>query len=237
MSKIEVSLLGIGAVKLRGERTTLYVDAFSEIVRPQVEKADLILVTHGDWDHFEPQETARAALETGAVVVGPPGIAYPLLSATTLPAERLRILYPPHFKKPLQEEIRGVRLKVYQTKHFNNWEPDHISYLIELEGQKFYITGDSAMLDEDDPDLQHLDGLIYSMVMDASTPEAIDAHVALLEDVQRRFAPRCLLPNHLLHCNWAIAPAVLREAISQKGFTGIVVLEATEQTFESIKSV
>ncbi len=57
MSKIEVSLLGIGAVKLRSERTTLYVDAFSEIVRPQVEKADLILVTHGDWDHFEPQET------------------------------------------------------------------------------------------------------------------------------------------------------------------------------------
>ena len=62
MSKVEVNLLGIGAVKLCSEQATIYIDAFSELVKPQhIEKADLILVTHADGDHFEARETARAA--------------------------------------------------------------------------------------------------------------------------------------------------------------------------------
>src|SRR5512143_928717 len=142
MSNVEISLLGIGALRLRTAQTTVFVDAFSELVKPgRVEKADLILVTHADGDHFEPQLTARAALETGAVVVGPPGIAYPLLAGTSLPADRSRILYPIHFTKPIRQELCSVKLKVYQTKHFNDWEPDHVSYLIELEDRKFYVTG------------------------------------------------------------------------------------------------
>ncbi len=121
MSKVEVNLLGIGAVKLRSEQTIIYIDAFSDLVKPQgVEKADLILITHADRDHFEPQETARAAMATGAIVVGPPGIAYPLLANTPLPAQQLRIIYPIHFKKPISEEMCGIKLKVYQTRHFNN---------------------------------------------------------------------------------------------------------------------
>lgn len=233
MNKVEVSLLGIGAVKLCSEQTIVYIDAFSELVElPRVEKANLILVTHADGDHFEPERTARAAMETGAVVVGPPSIAYPLLANTSLPAEQLRIIYPIHFKKPVSEEVCGVRLKVYQTRHFNDWEPDHISYLIELGGRKFYITGDSYMLDETDPDLKQLDGILYSLVMDLSAAGVVETHIAALENVQREFAPRHLLPNHLLHCQWTIDPAVLREAVSRKGLEGVVILEDEKQVFE-----
>lgn len=233
MSNVEVNMPGIGAVKLCSEQVIIYIDAFSELVKPpHVEKADLILITHADGDHFAPQETARAAMETGAVVVGPPGIAYPLLANTPLPANQLRIIYPIHFKKPVSEEICGVKLKVYQTKHFNDWEPDHISYLIELGGKKFYVTGDSSMLDETDPDLKQIDAILYSLVMDFSTAEAVDAHVSALEKVQHDFAPCYILPNHLLHCNWTIEPAVLQEAVRQKGLGGIVILENEKQVFE-----
>ncbi len=233
MSKVEVNLLGIGAVKLRSEQTIIYIDAFSDLVKPQgVEKATLILVTHADGDHFEPQETARAAMTTGAIVVGPPGIAYPLLANTPLPAQQLRIIYPIHFKKPISEEMCGIKLKVYQTRHFNDWEPDHVSYLIELGGKKIYITGDSSMLDETDPDLKQIDGIIYSLVMDFSTKEAVDAHVSALEKVQQEFSPRYILPNHLLHCEWTIEPAVLQQAIKQKGLEGILIAEDERQVFE-----
>ncbi len=233
MGKVEVNLLGVGAVKLHSERTTIYVDAFSELVKPQgVEKADLILVTHADGDHFEPQEIARTAMATGAIVVGPPSIAYPLLASTPLPAKQLRIIYPIHLKKPICDEIYGVKLKVYQTRHFNDWEPDHISYLIEMEEKKIYVTGDSSMLDETDPDLRQIDALIYSLVMDFSTAEAIETHVAALEKVQRDFAPRYLLPNHLLHCQWTIEPAILREAVQQKGLDRIMIAEDEKQVFE-----
>ncbi len=233
MSKVEINMLGIGAVKLFSEQAIVYIDAFSELVKPQgIKKADLILVTHADGDHFEPQETARAAVETGAIIVGPPSIAYPLLANTQLPAKQLHILYPIHFKKPIKEEICGVELKVYQTKHFNDWEPDHISYLIELAGKKFYVTGDSSMLDETDPDLKQIDGLIYSLVMDFSTPEAVGTHVEMLEKVQRKFTPRYVLPNHLLHCQWTIEPAILREAVKQKGLDRIMIAEDEKQVFE-----
>jgi L-ascorbate metabolism protein UlaG (beta-lactamase superfamily) len=192
----------------------------------------LILVTHADGDHFEPQATAHAALETGAVVVGPPSIAYPLLANTSLPAKQLRIIYPIHFKKPVREEVCGIDLKVYQTRHFNDWEPDHVSYLIEIEGQKFYSTGDSSMLDETDPDLKQVDGIFYSLVMDSSTAEGIDTHVAALEKVQQVFAPRTIFANHLLHCEWTIDPAVLQEAVRQKGLEGILIAEDENQVFE-----
>lgn len=230
MSKVEISLLGIGAVKLCSEQGIVYIDAFSELVElPHVEKADLILVTHPDGDHFEPQRTARAAIETGAVVVGPPGIAYPLLANTSLPARQLRIIYPIHFKKPISEEIGGVKLKVYQTRHFNDWEPDHISYRIELGDKKIYITGDSYMLDEADPDLKQLDAILYTLVMDLSAAGIVEAHVAALEKVQQEFAPRYLLPNHLLHCQWTIDPAVLREAVKARGLEGVVIIEDEKQ--------
>jgi L-ascorbate metabolism protein UlaG (beta-lactamase superfamily) len=233
MSKVEVNLLGIGAVKLCSEQTVIYIDAFSELVKPlHVERADLILVTHADGDHFEPERTARAAMETGAVVVGPPSIAYPLLANTSLPAKQLRIIYPIHFKKPVSEEICGVKITVYQTRHFNDWEPDHISYLIELGGRKFYITGDSYMLDETDSDLKQLDVILCALVMDLLAAGVVEAHVAAPEKVQREFAPRYLLPNHLLHCQWTIEPAVLREAVKAKGLEGVVIIEDEQQVFE-----
>jgi L-ascorbate metabolism protein UlaG (beta-lactamase superfamily) len=235
LSAVEVNLLGLGAVRLRNEQTVVYVDAFSELVRPQlVEKVNLILVTHADGDHFEPHETAHAALETGAIVVGPPSIAYPLLANTRLPARQLHIIYPIHFKRPVKEEIGDVRLKVYQTKHFNDWEPDHISYLVELGGQRFYVTGDSSMLDETDPDLQGVDGMIYSMVMDTVAAGAVDAHLAALEKVQRGFSPRYIVPNHLLYCNWAIKPLVLQNAVRRRGLEGIIIVENETQVIEIV---
>ncbi len=233
MSKVEVNLLGIGAVKLRSEQAIIYIDAFSELVKPQhIEQADLILVTHGDGDHFEPQETARAAMATGAIVIGPPSIAYPLLANTPLPAKQLRIIYPVHFKKPLREEVCGVKLKIYQTRHFNDWEPDHISYLIELGGQKFYINGDSYVLDETDPDLKRLDAILYNLVMDMSAPGLIDAHVSAIEKLQGEFMPRYILPNHLINCKWTVDPALLQEAVTQRGLDGVIIVQNEKQVLE-----
>lgn len=196
-------------------------------------KADLILLTHDDGDHFGFQETARAALDTGAMVVGPPGIAYPLLAETKLPPEQLKIIYPIHFKQPLTEEIAGIKLKVYQTTHFVDWEPPHVSYLINFGGKRIYITGDTYMMDEEDPDLQNLDAVIYSLVFkDLSAPTIMADHLKKLEAVQRQFSPQYLLPNHLVTCDWTIDPSALKKEVSQRGFKDIIILEDAREIFE-----
>jgi len=236
MTNLTIQLLGIGAVKLSDGEKTIYVDAFTkpDFVKPHVvEKADLILLTHNDQDHFGFEETAQAALETGAMVVGPPGIAYPLLAETKLPPEQLKIVYPIHFKQPLIEEINGIKLKVYQTTHFVDWEPPHISFLLELGGKRIYIAGDTYMMDEEDADLQNLDAVLYSLVFkDLSVPTIMDEHLAKLEAVQAQFSPQYLLPSHLVACNWTIDPSVLKKEVGQQGLKNIVVMEDAQQKFE-----
>jgi L-ascorbate metabolism protein UlaG (beta-lactamase superfamily) len=233
MGEVEVSLLGIAAVRLRSGQATVYIDAFTDLAKSRhVEKADLILITHADGDHFNARETARAAAETGAVVIGPPSIAFPLLADAGLPSGQLRIIYPVHFKKPVREQPRGIALKIYQTRHFVDWEPDHVSYLVELGGKRLYITGDSYMIDEEDPELHQLDAILFSMVLEPSKKDDAGAHIAMLEKAQRDFHPRFLIPNHLIDCDWTIDPAVLGKAINKSGLKGIVILEKAEQVFE-----
>jgi L-ascorbate metabolism protein UlaG (beta-lactamase superfamily) len=233
MGTVEVNLLGIAAVRLRSSQATVYIDAFTDLAKSRyVEKADLILITHADGDHFNAQETARAAAETGALVIGPPSIAYPLLADAGLPSGQLRIIYPVHFKKPVREQPHGIALKVYQTRHFNDWEPDHVSYLVELGGKSLYITGDSYWIDEADPELKQLDAILFNLVLDSSKKDDAGAHTAMLEKVQRDFQPRYLIPNHLIDCDWTIDPAVLGKAINKSGLRGIVLLEKAEQVFE-----
>jgi L-ascorbate metabolism protein UlaG (beta-lactamase superfamily) len=236
VSKLTIQLLGIGAVKLSNEEKIVYVDAFTgpDFVKPHaVERADLILLTHNDQDHFGFKETAQTALATGAMVVGPPGIAYPLLADAKLPPERLKIVYPSHFKQPLSEEIGGFKLKIYQTTHFIDWEPPHVSFLLEFDGKRIYIAGDSYMMDEEDPDLQNLDMVLYSLVFkDLSIPTIIDDHLAKLEAVQTQFNPRYVLPNHLVACDWTIDPTALKNEVNRRGLKNIVVLEDARQVFK-----
>ena len=59
MNTVSVNLLGIGAVKISDGEKIIYIDAFSEFVKSKpVERADLILLTHDDGDHFGVKETA-----------------------------------------------------------------------------------------------------------------------------------------------------------------------------------
>jgi L-ascorbate metabolism protein UlaG (beta-lactamase superfamily) len=236
MGKITVNLLGAGAAKISSGEKTIYIDAFSEWLKLSgVEEADLILVTHDDGDHFGAKETAQAAVDTGAMVVGPPGIAYPLLADEGFPKEQLRIIYPVHFKQPETLEISGVKLKVYQTRHFVDWEPPHVSYLIKLAGKRLYITGDSYQMDDEDSDLQGLDAIVYSLVLkDLSATGVMEAHVVALEDVQRRFGPRYVIPSHLVDCEWTVAPADLEKAIEARDLRNVVIIKSKEETFEMV---
>ncbi len=219
MDKVRINVLGIEAVKISYGQKTIFIDAFADAIPPfQVEKADVILVTHDDGDHFSAEKAAQAARATGATIVGPPSIAYPLLADERLPHEQLVILYPKQFEKPIVREIGGVTIKVYQTKHDGDWHPVHVSYLIGMGAKRFYHTGDSSMMDEDDPDLKDLDVLFHVF----NTKEA--SRIAQLEAVQKKFAPRTLIPIHLLHCSWTMPVADFKREVEQRGLKGFVVL-------------
>lgn len=228
---VKINLLGLGSAKMMTDHKTIYIDAFveHESVKPfQVGQADLLLFTHDDHDHFCPKKTAQAARETGAVVVGPPSIAYPLLVDEKLPPDQLQVFYPVHFKQPIKQDVWGISLKIYQTQHFFDWHPVHVSYLIEVDGKKLYHTGDSAMIDAEDQDLQRLDVLMYNLVK----PEKDPAQVDVLEEAYNTFQPRHLIPTHLLGCDWTFSIPDLKKEVERRGLDRVVIIEDEQQVLE-----
>lgn len=225
-AKARISLLGVEAVKICDGQQTVFIDAFADGIPPfSLTNADVILITHDDGDHFSSAKVAEAARTTGATVVGPPSIAYPLLAEQKLPPGQLAIIYPNHFKKPIVREIRGVKLKVYQTKHDGDWHPVHVSYLITMGTTKLYHTGDSSMIDEGDPDLKNLDVLFHVF----NTKDA--SQVSQLEEVRRKLVPRCLIPIHL-NCSWTMTTADFSREIERRKLEGFAVIGEKNKPFE-----
>lgn len=223
---MEITHYGISAIKISDSHQSIYIDAFGDGV-PSFELAamsPLILVTHDDSDHFSAERTGAAARETGATIMGPPSISYPLLVEEKIPPEQLKIVYPVHFTQPVVEEIAGMRVTVYQTRHFIDWEPIHVSYMIEWGGKRLYHTGDSSMLAEE---LQKLDVLMYADGAFWLEWKEKDFGKAL-ESVLREYEPKYLLPLHLLGCEWTIPVEALKEEVKKRGLERIKIVEKRE---------
>ena len=66
-----VDWLGHSGFRIRAGRATIYIDPYR--VRNGAPEADVILVTHGHYDHFSPQDVERLSHER-TCVVGPASV-------------------------------------------------------------------------------------------------------------------------------------------------------------------
>lgn len=106
---------------------------------------DLILITHGHWDHFDRVKVAALAAATGASVCGPAWVTRAL--AGRLPAGQLLEAEPiagacgrrgapaPYLKMA----VGGVPITAFRSVHSR----DHTSYLVELDGVRLFHDGDN----------------------------------------------------------------------------------------------
>ena len=225
MKKLRITALGLSAIKISDGNTNIYVDAFfSDHAISSFDDSDakIIIVTHDHGDHFSVADTAQAARKTGAVIIGPPSIAYPLLVKESVPGEKLRILYHQDPNTPSEVQIGEVSIRSYASRHF--FDADnmtiHNSYLLEMAGKRIFITGDSNTIAEKEERLKDLDALIYNFV----TSDNDLSKVSELEDVLRKFSPRLLLPVHMIDCSWTIEPEELRHEIALRNIEAIKVL-------------
>jgi len=229
-----VRLLGIGGAQIQFGDFSIFIDAFNEYTDPpRLSSKDIILFSHGDGDHFNAQKTLGASDKNE--IIGPPGIAYPLLAGTGLDPERLKIVYPPNLNSPVELEIDQLKIKVYQTKHFIDWEPDHISFLLKCNGKKIYFTGDSHMFYFDDPEIYDADALICSLIIKdvvmgkMSSEAGAKLHIPELKDIQKALKPKMVIGNHLIDCGWAVKTADMKREIEEEGMKDIVIPESDSE--------
>jgi len=121
-----------------------YVDPF-DLKPAELEKADLIFITHAHPDHFSPNDLEKILTNT-TLVIAPPDI----LEQIDID-EDLKFAVEPN----KSYEIKGFK---FQTIPAYNNHPDKlgfhpkannwVGYIFELDGKKIYHAGDTDFIDE-----------------------------------------------------------------------------------------
>jgi L-ascorbate metabolism protein UlaG (beta-lactamase superfamily) len=134
-----IDWLGHASFRLRGEKTA-YIDPWKLDGKPR--DGDLILITHGHYDHLSMEDVRRVA-KPGATVVVPESTAEDVdwaPCATVAPGQSF--------------EAGGVRIHTvpaYNTnKKFHPRENRWVGYIVELNGLRVYHCGDTDEIPEMD---------------------------------------------------------------------------------------
>jgi L-ascorbate metabolism protein UlaG (beta-lactamase superfamily) len=128
------------AMRYAGDGLTLYIDPWGTA---QVDaQADVILLTHAHFDHYQPREIERLRKE-GTKIVAPKDIAAEVGGDVTAVAPGDRV------------EVGGVKIQavpaynvVEERLDMHPQTKGWVGYLIELDGRTYYHAGDTDALPE-----------------------------------------------------------------------------------------
>ena len=137
---VSITWEGHASFKIRTKNLIIYIDPF-QILKP--EKADLILITHGHYDHCSIADIEKIT-KKDTVVVAPADC-----SSTLSRLQGLRF----EVVEPYSElEIKNVKISTIPAynvnkqfhKKINNW----VGYVLEVENVRIYHSGDTDVIDE-----------------------------------------------------------------------------------------
>ncbi|MBA3300406.1 MAG: MBL fold metallo-hydrolase [Thermoleophilaceae bacterium] len=177
---------GHSGFRLRAKDATIYIDPYRVEGGPP---ADLILITHGHYDHFSPRDLERLSHER-TQLIAPAAVAERAEGNVTSIA-------PGEAVEP--EAVRGVyvgAVAAYNTSKrdaegrlFHPREAGWVGYELNVRGERLYHAGDTDVIPEMD-DVAGVDLALLPVsgtyVMSAS--EAVEA--------ARRIQPRMAVPMH-----------------------------------------
>ena len=129
------------SIRIEGSRT-VYFDPFQ--IKEDPHDADVVCITHEHFDHFDP-ESIEKIRKADTVFICPAGMKKKLESMAD--EEHCRLLQPGGETVIGDMTVTGIpaynRLKPFHPKH-NKW----LGYLLEMDGIRYYIAGDTDALTE-----------------------------------------------------------------------------------------
>jgi L-ascorbate metabolism protein UlaG (beta-lactamase superfamily) len=182
-----VEWLGHSGFRIRVGRAVVYIDPYR--VPEGSPPADLILITHGHYDHFSPQDVER--LSTRATwLVGPAAVAERVSGQvhSIAPGELLE-----------DELVRGVHVAAvaaYNTSKrdaegrvFHPRDAGWVGYELNLRGERLYHSGDTDVI----PEMDRVTGVDVAL-LPVSGVYVMTAQEAA--EAARRIQPRVAVPMH-----------------------------------------
>ena len=179
--------LGHSGFRIRAGKAVVYIDPYR--VPDGSPPADLILITHGHYDHFSPQDIERLSKQ-GTWLVGPPAVAERVSGQvhSIAPGELLD-----------DELVRGVHVAAvaaYNTSKrdadgnvFHPREAGWVGYELTVWGERLYHSGDTDVI----PEMDAVTGVDVAL-LPVSGVYVMTAQEAA--EAARRIQPRVAVPMH-----------------------------------------
>jgi L-ascorbate metabolism protein UlaG (beta-lactamase superfamily) len=181
-----VEWLGHSGFRVRAGRAAIYIDPYRV---PDGPKADAILITHGHYDHFSPQDVERLSHER-TWLVGPPAVVErssgQVLSVA--PGDELELAGLPGV---------GIRaVAAYNTSKrdgdgnvFHPREAGFVGYELNVRGERLYHSGDTDVI----PEMDEVSGVDVALLPVSGIYVMTAGEAA---EAARRIQPGVAVPMH-----------------------------------------
>ncbi|MFL5825035.1 MAG: MBL fold metallo-hydrolase [Thermoleophilaceae bacterium] len=179
--------LGHSGFRLRAGRSNVYIDPYR--VAADAPKADLILITHGHYDHFSPQDVELLS-HNGTWLVGPAAVAERV-------AGQVISLRPGEVVD--DELVRGVHVSAvaaYNTSKrdqsgnvFHPPDAGFLGYDLNVGGERLYHAGDTDVI----PEMDDVAGVDLALLPVSGRYVMTPGEAA---EAARRIQPRLAVPMH-----------------------------------------
>lgn len=130
---VEITWLKHAGFRIKGSKI-LYIDPYK--IPKELEKADLVLITHDHFDHMDMKSIKRLSKDN-TVVVHPSGCVIESFESCEI-------------RTGEEREIKGVKIKPVPAYNIN--KPFHrencVGYIIEMDGVRIYHAGDTDRIPE-----------------------------------------------------------------------------------------
>ena len=183
-----VEWLGHSGFRVRAPGATVYIDPYR--LNGGAPPADLILLTHGHYDHFSPTDVERL-VGPGTWLVAPAAV------AERLRGDRVVSLAPGEAFAP--EGLGGVEVRAvaaYNTskrdgdgRPFHPREAGWVGYEVLVRGERLYHSGDTDVI----PEMDAVVGVDVALLPVSGVYVMTAAEAA---EAARRISPRVAVPMH-----------------------------------------
>lgn len=235
MGQISIRNPGVGSLIIEGTDRRILVDAFNSMVQPvEVLPGDIIMFTHDDEDHFNPDQLPDLKGQDNRII-GPPSIVKPILLQGKADMNQIEPIYTRDNMVPSCISFEHINIKCYHTSHFNHWDPIHNSYLIEIHEKKLYITGDSILSNSLAEMIGETEAVICNLVDEGFLKGYADADIAAdnllsyLLKLREEGKTKHIIGVHLLGFPWSVDVNTLMKLIMESGVPNIHIPVSKEQ--------
>ncbi len=179
MNVDNIHWLGHASFRIQDGATIIYIDPWK--ISAGAPKADVVLITHGHYDHFSPEDLAKIE-KPGTVFVAPADVAAKLTGRKVLvatPGESL------HAGALAVTAVPAYNMNKQFHPRSNNW----VGYVVTLStGQRIYHSGDTDAI----PEMKALK-VDVAMMPCGGTYTMTAAEMA---EAANGFKPAILIPMH-----------------------------------------